>query len=803
MFYNYLIVAYRSLLRTKTVSFINILGLAIGISGFILMMTYVVSELSYDTFNSKANRIGRVFYAYESRGATTTVSRAAFPLKHRLLSEYPEVDRVVRFHKDNNDAATLEYGDKLFTEQKILFTDPEVFEVFDFPFLAGDPQEALQSSHSIVMTDEAAKKYFGKENPIGKTILFKNENQLVVTGVVSRSDHSHIDFDFLLPLELQRQRGIAERGYDLEKDNRWAGAWIYVLLKDEALLTSFNSRLFEDGMNLFGREGARRVDFRYSTIPLLDIHLKSDMVAEMEVNGNIRQVYSFAVIAFLILVIACLNFINLYTAQSTTRAKEIGLRKVMGGHQRHLIWQFITEAVLVTLISTLCGLLLLEVMVPVFNEFMNQSIEIHYLREPQLLLFFLVGAVLVGVLAGAYPSFYLSRLKPVKTLSGKFQGDKGNAGLRKAFVIGQFMVANVLIIGILIIQRQMEFIQSKNLGFEKDQTIVIEHGSKIEDDFELFKSRLVSLPKVSGVNLGYVAGKEGWVQSYNVEGEVLEEGKSMGLKIVGFDFLEFYQLEMASGRYFSTSFATDSTQAIVINEAAARTFGWSNQEAIGKKFSWSGRNSMRESRVIGVMKDANFESLYKPIKPSVFRLGFFGDVAVKLQTNDTQQFMSSIEEIEDTWEGLFPQWPFDFRFLDREIAAQYEKDIRLGQMIQFFALLAIFIACMGLFGLTLFTVKKRTKEIGVRKVLGAGVVNIIIVIMKGFLLLVGLSYLISVPLSYLISTYWLQEFEYRIKLNAIVFLLGGLISMMVAVLAIISQSLSAAKANPVQTLKYD
>ncbi len=801
MFRSYLMIAYRSLLKSKAVSLINLLGLAIGISSFIMMIAYVFNELSYDKFNTKANRISRVYYSYESRGATTSVCRAAFPLKHRLLSTYPEVEKVVRFHRDNSDATTLAYEDQIFTEERVFFTDPEVFEVFDFPFLAGDPAEALRSPNSIVITAAAAKKYFGNENPIGKTLLYKNENQLIVTGLVERSTHSHIDFDFLLPLELQRQRDIKSRGYDLEKDHRWSGAWIYVLLKDESLLQPFNLRLLEDGSDLFGRVKKPRVDFYYSSIPLLDIHLTSDMVGEIEVNGNIKQVYGFAAIGLLILIIACLNFINLTTAQSTARAKEIGLRKVMGAYRSNLVWQFIVESVILTLVSTLIGLLLLEIMIPSFNTFMDQNISVPYMKYPILMLFFIAGAVLVGVFAGFYPSLYLSKLKPVKTLKGEFYRDTSNTNLRKIFVVGQFVVSNMLIVGILVIQAQMNFIKSKDLGFEKEQTILLEHGSKIDQQFELFQSRLNSLPEVESVNLGYVAGKEGWVQSYNIEGEVREEGKSMGLKMVSFNFLEFYGLEMAAGRYFSTSFATDSTRAIIINEAAAQSFGWSNEEAIGKKFSWSGRNSTRESSVIGVMKDANFESLYRPIKPSVFRLGFFGDVAVKLRADDSKQLIETIQKVEDAWVGLFPQWPFEFVFLDNEIVDQYKKEERLGQMIQFFAFLAILIACMGLFGLATFTVRKRTKEIGVRKVFGAGTLNIVVLIMRSFLLLVAISFIISVPVSHLVVKDWLQDFEYRIELSPIVFIVAGMISIVVAGLAIVTQSWSAAKAAPVNTLK--
>lgn len=801
MFRSYFTIAYRSLLKAKTVSLINLLGLAIGISSFVLMISFVFNELSYDKFNAKANRISRVYYSYENRGTSTSVCRAAFTLKDRLLSEYPEVEKVVRFHKDDSNAPTLAYENQIFTEDKVFFTDPEVFEVFDFSFLAGSPNEALSSANSVVMTAASAKKYFGDENPIGRTLLYENEDQLIVTGLVEKPNHSHIDFDFLIPLELQRQRGIRKRGYDLEKDHRWSVAWTYVLLKDESLLHPFNMRLLEDGSDLFGRVKKPRVDYYYSSFPLLDIHLKSDMVAEMEVNGNIEQVYGFAVIGLLILIIACLNFINLSTAQSTVRAKEIGLRKVMGAYRSSLISQFIIESIILTLASGLLALLLLEMMIPAFNLFMDQNISVPYIRVPFLMLLFVVGAVVVGGLAGFYPSLYLSKLKPIKTLKGEFYRDNSNTSLRKAFVVGQFVVSNMLIAGILVIQSQLNFIKNKDLGFEKEQTIVLAHGAKIDNQFELFRSGLALLPRVESANLGYVAGKEGWVQSYNIEEEVREEGKSMGLKMVSFDFLDFYGLEMVSGRYFSESFATDSSQAIIINEAAARALGWSNEEAIGKKFSWRGRSTLRESSVIGVMRDANFESLYKPIKPSVFRLGFFGDVAIKIQADDPDQLIKAIEEVEEVWMELFPKWPFEFTFLDEEIVSQYKKEERLSQMIQFFAFLAILIACMGLFGLATFSVKRRTKEIGIRKVFGAGTVSIVFLIMKGFLFLVCVSLLVSIPAAQLILKNWLQGFEYRIDLSPLIFVVASVISIIVAGLAIISQSWGAAKTTPVSILK--
>ncbi|MEP1093905.1 MAG: ABC transporter permease [Cyclobacteriaceae bacterium] len=807
MLRNYFRIAVRSLLKTKSISTINILGLAIGISSFIMMIAYVFGELSYDKFNSKADRILRVTYSYETRGENRAVSRVAFPLKQRLLENYPEVERVTRFYQNRMDATTLKAGQNLFTEEKIFFADPEVFEVFDFPLLSGNPSTALKSMNSIVLTKEAALKYFGDSDPMGKTILYKNRDKLEVTGILEKPTHSHIDFEFLVPVELQRQRWKREsgnNGYDFEQDWKWSGAWTYILLDHPSSKEAFDTRILEDGKDLFGRVSKTRVEYNFATQPLLDIHLKSDMISEIGINGNLKQVYGFAIVAFLILLIACINFINLMTAQSTNRAKEIGLRKVMGAHRTSLVWQFITESVLVTLLATLLSLLLLEVIVPVFNSFMNQSVSIPYFQLPILILGILAGAVIVGALAGSYPSFYLSNLKPIVTLRGNYSGESGNARLKKIFVIVQFTVSNILVVGIIVVQMQMNFVKGKNLGFDKDQTIVLEHGTKIDDEFELFRSRLINNTSISGIYKGYIPGTGGWQQSFNIDGEEVKEAKSLGFKNVGYEFLDLFQLEMAAGRNFSREFATDSSQAILINEATVRALGWSNEEALGKDFSWIGGNDNKtkfSTKVIGVMKDANFESLYQPVRPSVFKLNFFGDVAIKFDVSSMEELLASVESVEEIWNETSPQWPFEFAFLDRQIEDQYKKDERLGQMIQFFAFLAIFIACMGLFGLATFTVKKRTKEIGVRKVLGAGVSTIVFVIMKGFVILVTISFLISVPLAYHVSNSWLQNFEYRIELGPLVFIAAGVVSLVVAGLAILSQSLNAATTNPVNILK--
>lgn len=809
MFRNYLIIAFRSIKKTKSISAINIAGMAIGIACFMLMSSYVINEYSFDKFHDKSGRIVRLNYSYEARGKTSAVARVAFPLKRRLLSEYPEVDKVVRFYINRMDASTLKYEDKLFTEDKIYFTDPEIFSVFDFKILKGNAENALVEKNSIVLSEEMAEKYFGKENPIGKALLFKNSDALQVTGVYQKAASSHLDFDFLVPIELQRQRWKGEasnNGYDLEEDWRWSGAWTYVLLKDASLKDSFDRRLFEDGVDLFGRVENPTVDFNYHSQKLADIHLHSNLISEISTNGSINKVYGFAAIALLILLIACINFINLTTAQSSTRAKEIGLRKVMGAHKKHLVFQFITESIVITLISTGLGLLLLEILIPVFNSFLNQEVSIPYVQVPVIMVFIFCGALLVGTFAGFYPSFYLSRLKPVRVLKGNLVKSKNAFNLRKTLVITQFIVSNILIIGILVIQMQMDFIKGKSLGFDKDQIIVLEHGSKIDDEYRLFKSKLINNPRIASMNLGYVAGTGDWSQTFRVEGEELAEAKSLGFKNIGYDFMNMFGTELVAGRSFSKDFATDSSSAIMLNEAAVRTFGWTNEEALGKSFSWIGGSDNKtryQTKVIGIMKDANFESLYQPVKPSVFKLSFFGDVAIKFNASNTQELLAAINEVEESWNEIAPNWPFEFSFLDQQIEAQYENDEKLGRMVQFFAFLAIFIACMGLFGLATFTVKNRLKEIGIRKVLGASMVEIVTSIMNGFLKLVAISFIISVPIGYFLSDGWLADFAYRIEPSPMVFLLAGISSLLVAGLTILSQSLNAAKSDPVTTLRYE
>lgn len=809
MLTNYLKIAWRNLAASKSFTLINVVGLAIGIAGFIVMAAYVQHELSYDRFHSKADRIVRVTYSYQAGASVNEVAKSAFPLKPMLLEEYPEVEQVVRFYRNSLDASTLKYRDKHFTEDNILFADPEVFQVFDFELETGNEATALADVNSIVMTAAVARKYFGEENPIGKIIKYKNRDNLKVTGILKEVPaNSHLSFDMLVPVELQRQRwiqGDGNNGYDFEQDWNWSGSWQYVLLNSAESIATFDTRLAANGKNYFGRN--TETEYDYYAQPLTDIHLHSDKAGEVSANGSLNQVYGFGVIAALILMIACINFINLSTARSTRRAREVGLRKVMGAHRQQLIGQFISEAVLISLLAAMTAVFIVEAMLPFFNRFMDTSLSIPYLDEPLISLSLISGAIIIGFVAGVYPAFYMSGYLPVNTLKGNVgKGGKGNARLRKVLVISQFIISNLLIIGILVVQQQLDYIRGKDLGFDKDQVIVLKHGNKLDEDFELFQSKLQPLPSVAAANLGYVAGTRDWTQSFRVEGEPLEEAKSMGIKHVSFGFIDMFGLEVVAGRKLSREHWTDWKKSIMLNEAAVRNFNWTNEEALGKTFSYIGGSDNRtrfECKVVGIVADAHLESLYQPIRPSVFKTAEWGDVSIKLNAQTSEQLQSALADVEAVWNQLRPDWPFEYEFLDETIEAQYLNEERLGQTIRYFTFLAILIAALGLFGLASYTVQQRIREIGVRKVLGASVGGILALVGQRFVSLIAVSFVISIPLGYYLANQWLQDFEYRVWVGPSVFILAGLASLIIAGIAIGGQSLRAATINPVKTLRHE
>lgn len=807
MFFNNLKIGFRFMKKHSTFSAINIIGLAMGLSAVILMTLFIADELSYDRFHSKGEDIVRVTYKLETPNATRQGAKLPFPIKEVLISNYPEVNRVARFYFWGSDTPLLEYGDHKHTEDAIYFGEDDVFEVFDFEFVRGNPTSALSDPRSIVLTEKMVTKYFGNEDPMGKIMRYKNQDDLVVRGVLKDiPQNSHIRFDFLLPIELQRQRwmGWGKSTYDLEKDWNWAAAWIYAQV---ALGTDLNE--FQDKLQAIAEEHLNTDDqsgFSIEVQPLFDIHLKSEKSAEASPNGNMTQIYGFGAVAVLILFIACINFVNLTAAQTNKRLKELGLRKVMGARKGQLVSQFMAEALIVVTISSLIALVLAYATLPIFNDFTNKSLNLGTDDLP-LFMALVILMLAIAMLSGLRPSIAAIRISAVQGLANKFNRIRSRQRFNSGMVVGQFVVSNLLIIGILVVNNQLNFLQNKDLGFDKDQMLMLRHGRSMnEGQYDVFRNKLSGIPEVQNINRGYVAGTGAFTNTFKIVGSPDQDTYSLGIKWIGEGFTDMYNLELIAGRVHDESVTADINSGILINAAAAKALGWTNEESIGKKLSFlpGGATKPVEIRVIGVLADANFESLYDPVMPSVFRRtqdNGGGEITVRLGgVNDLPGTLARIESI---WEEVLPQWPFEFSFLDERIEAQYVKEERLASAIRYFTTLAIFIACLGLFGLASFAVQQRTKEIGVRKVLGASMHSIFTLVSKRFLWLIGFSFLLSTPLGYYLFNLWLQDFAYQVQIGPLVFLLAGLVSILIAFIAIGGQSFKAASSNPVKTLRYE
>lgn len=654
-----------------------------------------------------------------------------------------------------------------------------------------------------------ASKYFGDADPIGKVMTYKNEDDLTVTGVLRDiPSNSHIHFDFLLPIELQRQRwlGWGQGGstYDLEKDWNWAAAWVYTLVHPNTDQNSFELKLqkiADEFLNTDDNKG-----FSIEVQSLYDIHLNSDKSAEAGVNGNVTQLYSFGAIALLILFIACMNFINLTSTQSSRRLGEVGLRKVMGARKTQLVTQFFAEALLLVVISVAMALILAFVSLPYFNSFTGKFLTIGAFDKP---IFFILIIVIIGVtlISGLRPSLAAIKTQTVHGLGSKFSLIQPTQRFNRVMVIGQFLICNLMIIGVLSVNDQLKFLQNKDLGFDKDQMLILRHGRNLSGpQFRAFKNEVLSISGVHNINRGYVAGTSSSTNTFKIVDQPGEDTYSLGMKWVGDGFIDMYGLEIVAGRNFDEGSQVDLKSGILINEAAAESLGWTLEESIGRELSFipGGSKKPENVRIIGILANANFESLYDPVLPSVFRRtesSVGSEVSLKLA--GTGSLLQTLEQVESSWKSVLPEWPFEFSFLDDQIAARYIKEEQLNNAIQYFAILAIFIASLGLFGLASYDVQQRTKEIGVRKVLGASVKAIFLLVSRRFIWLIGVSLLLSTPLGYYLIELWLQGFAYRIEIGPSVFISAAIISLITTLMAITGQSLKAANCNPSETLRYE
>jgi len=784
MFKNYLKIAMRNLLRRKAFSVINIAGLAIGIACCLFILLYVQDELSYERFHKNAKRIYRLVDDQSFAGQFVTSAALPPAWASLLMDQLPEVENAVRIRSLDLASPLIVYGEKRFYENAVWWIDSTFFQVFNFEFLEGRAEQALSAPDAVVITEKVAKKYFGDETALGKALVYNDEKTVQVAGVIKKRHDTHLKFDFALQIP--------------SIQSRW---WVrtYLLLRESASPAELEKKLA--GFLKDNYQGQDATSFRYTPQlqPLTDIHLHSNVQAELGPNGNIAYVYIFLAIAFLILLVACINFMNLATARSAQRAREVGMRKVLGAHRWQLAWQFLSESVLTALIAMLLALLLVELVLPVFNASTGKALHFDYLDNRLTFLVLLGIVLLVSLLAGSYPAFFLSAFQPVKVLKGKFATGAQGTLLRKGLVVAQFAISIIMLIGTGVVYDQLEYVKNKRLGFNKEHVIAVSsRAPEINRRCEALKAELLQNPKI--VSIAFAQGLPGRrITSfrYTMPGN-REEEKLMTAFAVDHDFIKTLGIKIVAGRDFSKEFGADST-AFILNEAAVQALGW--EDSLGRQIGVTYFNKM--GTVAGVAKDFHFASLHQTIEPAVLQVmppGFFAVMAVRVRGDHLPETLAFLES---RWKQSAPNHPFEYYFLDKDFDSLYRSEERLGQLFGYFSLLAILVACLGLFGLAAYAAEQRTKEIGVRKVLGVSVAGIISLLSNDFVKLVAFANVIAWPMAYFAMNLWLQDFAYRIDLGWRVFVLAGGLALMIALLTVSTQAIKAALANPVDSLRYE
>lgn len=793
MIKNYFKIAFRNLWRHKAFSFINIMGLAVGMTACFLIFLYVRFELSYDAFNSKADRTYRVVADLKTPSDLLHTTGPAWAVAPFAKNEFPEIESFTRVL---NDQLLVRKGDIKFQEDNIAWADSALFNIFDFKLVKGDKRTALKEPLSIVFSETAAKKYFGNKDPMGQTLLVTGDAYpATVTGVMKDlPENSQVKADMFLSMSTITQK------FNANLDSQWGnyGVRAYFLMKENTNVAAFEKKLPAFLVKRNGDEMKKLQMFPTLHLePLRDVYLRS--TRDGNTTGNINNVYIFSIIAIFILLIACINFINLTTARSAERAKEVGIRKVVGAEKSQLMRQFMGESVILCLIAFLLSVLFTALLIPLFNQLAGKTISTGFFQNPSYILLLLATSVAIGLLAGIYPALVLSSYKPVVVLKGRFATGKRGNFLRKGLVIAQFTISIALIIATIVVYNQMQYMRNQNLGFNKDQMMILDTYG--DPGKKAFQQALKDIPNVKSTALsGSVPGggnPGAYSEIENKKGDL--QIANLDLYFVDFDYINQYKIKMLAGRGFSNQFGTDSTQAMVINEAAVKTFGYASpQQAIGKRFKQWGR----EGKIIGVMKDFHYRSLQQDIKPLSMRIELDNCSIVSVNIAGANA-AATIAAIEKKWKQFLPNRPFTYFFLDEFYDRQYRSEIRFGNLFLNFAILAIFISCLGLLGLASYSTIQRTKEIGVRKVMGASVAGIVNLLSKDFLKLVLIAFVIAAPIAWFAMYKWLQNFAYRASLGWWAFALAGLAAVIIAFLTVSFHAIKAAIANPVKSLRTE
>ena len=797
MFKNYLKTAFRNLRKEKVYSIITVCSLSVGLSCCFLIMNYVSHEMSFDKYHTNAENIYRiaveVIYENEAEAGQDHTASTPAPLGIEIRNNFPEVIDVVRMHVPfTMEKFLVSCGDKQLYEEKLLIADSSILNVFTFPFLIGDPETVLNDPESIVITERMAHKLVGESNPLGKTVCLENKHVLKITGVLKDIPaNSHFSFDILVPFSFTEELFPY---WNLEGWGQW-NYKTYILLHEGSSPFDVERKINDYFSSRLNRNQSQR---RLYLQPLTRIHLHSHIRGEFEANNTVRTLYFMVLVALGLLVVACTNFINLFIAKSGKRAKEIGIRKTVGATRSKLFNQFMFESIFIAIIAFLFALVLVELFQPAFSLIIGKGISISYFTDWLLSAGMLGITICVGIISGCYLAVHLSKFSPVKVLKNQFSSAPNKFTLRNVLIILQFGITLFFVMGTFIVHNQLHYIESKNLGFDKEHIINLNlYNSELKEKYRLLKNEVSSFSKVKGVtgsSYSPLGGK--WRSQFWWEGAREDEVKTLNTMYVDCDFLDVFDIELKEGRNFSPEISSDIKNAVILNEAAVQDFGW--ESAVGKKFD------NETTFVIGVVKDFHFHSLHSEVEPLVIRLGdgkiTYDYLSVRVGADNMK---NTLAYLESEWRNLAADYPFEYSFLDGDLDRLYRSERNNRKLFTSISLLALFISSLGIFGLVSFVVERRKKEIGIRKVLGATILNISGLISWQFIKLVLLSNLISWPISYYFLSHWLQNFAYRTSISLWAFLFSGLLVCAVALIAINSKSIKIAVANPVDSIRYE
>lgn len=809
MIKNYLKIALRNLMKYKFTSFINLFGLSIGFTCCLLIFIFITNELSFDKYNRNADRIYRVTRRFNSPEGKTylNLGTIAPPFGPLIQNDFPDIQKITRLLP--NGTTPIRYKEKIFNEEKVFFADENLFSVFDVAVTKGNPATALNDPFCVMLSEAMAKKYFGNDDPINKVIRQNNTTNYKVTGIYkSFPSNAHVHPEILLSFNTLKDSAVyGDKNLKTNFGNN--SFFTYLLLppnypaeKIEAQFPAFIDKHFPTMPN---QQLKPSKTTSLSLQKLADIHLRSHLDYEAEENGDIKNVYIFSVIALFILLIACINYMNLSTSRSVLRAREIGIRKAIGAERKEIIAQFLSESVLVTWIALLLSIVFTWLTLPWLNKISGQELSLSLIMNTKMILLLLLIPFFVGIISGLYPAFFMSSFQPVKVLKGILRIETGNISFRQVLVIAQFSISIILIIATAIVFQQQGYMQNKSLGYDREHIVTLPYDQALEPQFEAFRNDLLQNPAVKNVSRSSRIPTGRLLDAMNAAipvGDTVAPIKAdIKFLATDYDFIPTYGIQMAAGRNFSREYGTD-TAAFIVNEVTIGLLGAKTPaEIIGKPFIYSNING----KIIGVMKDFHFESMHEHIIPMVLVLptanqGAFNRVSVKIAGKDIP---GGLAQLEKTWKRFLPETPYDYTFLDENFDRLYKAENRKGTLFTTFSFLAIFIACLGLFGLSTFTITQRVKEIGIRKVLGASVGTIVQMISKDFLKLVIIAAVIAFPIAWYAMDNWLQDFAYRIDISWWVFLAAAIIALVIALLTISFQAVKAALANPVKSLRTE